>query len=205
LHLKKKAILAAEAQKKLVEVGKQTGRGNKKVGPNSAQPLGRVRSQIAKAADVGHDTVSRVEKIIAKAAAPVLEKLRKGETSINEAYTTIRYAEKEAAREERREENRAIIQKAESPAASVGKAKFSTIVIDPPWDWGDEGDVNQLGRAKPDYATMSCFLVSKGLAKLGKTFLPRPVCFPVSTMGNDPALFLALKRACGHRFSIFCL
>ena len=28
-------------------------------------------------------------------------------------------------------------------------------MIDPPWDWGDEGDINQLGRAKPDYATMS--------------------------------------------------
>ena len=33
-------------------------------------------------------------------------------------------------------------------------AKFSTIVIDPPWDWGDEGDVDQLGRARTDYATM---------------------------------------------------
>ena len=31
---------------------------------------------------------------------------------------------------------------------------FQTIVIDPPWDWGDEGDVNQLGRAKPEYHTM---------------------------------------------------
>ena len=31
---------------------------------------------------------------------------------------------------------------------------FQTIVIDPPWDWGDENDNNQFGRAKPDYATM---------------------------------------------------
>jgi hypothetical protein len=145
LHLKKKAILAAEARKNVIESGKQTGRGNKKVQENSPKPL-ETRLVIAKAANVSDQTVSRVEKIIAKAPAPVLEKLRKGETSINEAYTTIRYAEKEAAREERREENRAVIQKAESAVAIVGKAKFSTIVIDPPWDWGDEGDVNQLGR-----------------------------------------------------------
>jgi transcriptional regulator with XRE-family HTH domain len=102
-----------------VETGKQTGRGNKKVLPNSAKPLD-TRKEIAKAANVGSNTVTRVEKIIAKAPAPVLEKLRKGETSINEAYTAIRYAEKEAAREERREENRAIIQKAVRTRAHKG-------------------------------------------------------------------------------------
>jgi N6-adenosine-specific RNA methylase IME4 len=31
---------------------------------------------------------------------------------------------------------------------------FSVIVIDPPWDVADEGDVNQFGRANPRYATM---------------------------------------------------
>jgi hypothetical protein len=31
---------------------------------------------------------------------------------------------------------------------------FSTIVMDPPWDWGDEGDADQFGRARPRYATM---------------------------------------------------
>ena len=31
---------------------------------------------------------------------------------------------------------------------------FQTIVTDPPWDWSDEGDVNQFGRTKPEYATM---------------------------------------------------
>jgi N6-adenosine-specific RNA methylase IME4 len=36
----------------------------------------------------------------------------------------------------------------------VSGSRFATILIDPPWDWGDEGDVNQMGRAKPDYATM---------------------------------------------------
>lgn len=32
--------------------------------------------------------------------------------------------------------------------------KYRTIVIDPPWDWGDENDVSQMGRSVPEYATM---------------------------------------------------
>jgi N6-adenosine-specific RNA methylase IME4/transposase len=63
-----------------------------------------------------------------------------------------RRAEREQVREERRQAN------AEVAAATLDPikagARFATILIDPPWDWGDEGDVNQLGRAKPDYATM---------------------------------------------------
>lgn len=64
---------------------------------------------------------------------------------------------KEAAREARREENRQKIAAVPEPekAADVAAAKFATIVIDPPWDWGDEGDQDQLGRARPDYSTMS--------------------------------------------------
>lgn len=44
---------------------------------------------------------------------------------------------------------------------------FATILIDPPWDWDDEGDVNQLGRAKPQYATMPfAELVALPIAKV---------------------------------------
>lgn len=61
---------------------------------------------------------------------------------------------KEAARELRREENRTLIEQAPSPVIAARAARFATIVIDPPWDWGDEGDVDQLGRARPTYGTM---------------------------------------------------
>jgi N6-adenosine-specific RNA methylase IME4 len=63
---------------------------------------------------------------------------------------------KEKRRESRREENRAKVAGATTleEIAEVG-ARFATIVIDPPWDWGDEGDQDQLGRSRPDYATMS--------------------------------------------------
>ena len=62
---------------------------------------------------------------------------------------------KEEEREQRREENRQIITQARTIDEALGTAKFSTIVIDPPWDWGDEGDIDQFGRARPVYGTMS--------------------------------------------------
>lgn len=61
-------------------------------------------------------------------------------------------AEREAKREDERQENAEKIEALSTPLEAQGL--FQTIVIDPPWDWGDEGDVNQFGRAKPDYHTM---------------------------------------------------
>jgi N6-adenosine-specific RNA methylase IME4 len=59
---------------------------------------------------------------------------------------------KETKRQEKREKNKELI--TTNPKV-FPEQKFSTIVLDPPWDWGDEGDQDQLGRAKPTYSTMS--------------------------------------------------
>lgn len=64
----------------------------------------------------------------------------------------VKRAEKETRQEERRAENVAKVEELATPLDAQGL--FQTIVIDPPWDWGDEGDVNQFGRAKPEYSTM---------------------------------------------------
>ncbi len=61
---------------------------------------------------------------------------------------------KESKREARRNANRAKIARIAGDDVPID-VKFPTIVIDPPWDWGDEGDQDQLGRARPDYATMT--------------------------------------------------
>lgn len=82
------------------------------------------------------------------------EKVKAGEATI----TQIKRELKEEQREARREENRAKVAEVAEPTHEViteTGAKFATIVIDPPWDWGDEGDQDQLGRARPDYSTMS--------------------------------------------------
>lgn len=83
----------------------------------------------------------------------LFDKVKAGEKSIVQAKREI----KEQERETRRDENRKKIAAAPSPIEIVNAKhiKFPTIVIDPPWDWGDEGDQDQLGRARPDYGTMS--------------------------------------------------
>lgn len=58
---------------------------------------------------------------------------------------------REKKRQSKRTANAAKVAGAVKPEELMGK--FSCLLIDPPWDWGDEGDVNQLGRAKPDYAS----------------------------------------------------
>lgn len=91
---------------------------------------------------------AQAQDLIAKATPETVSRLAANEINLVQAQREV----KEQTREARREENRAIIQQA-SPIAEIN-ARFATIVIDPPWDWGDEGDVDQMGRARPDYATM---------------------------------------------------
>ena len=111
------------------------------------------------AADAGVDerTVRRAAKafeFVEKLAETEPEKakaIRDGKTKIVEAKRAV----KEAKREGRRRENSAKVAGVKPVNLVTAGAKFATIVIDPPWDWGDEGDVDQLGRAKPTYATMT--------------------------------------------------
>lgn len=58
---------------------------------------------------------------------------------------------KDMEREQARENNRELVERSE-PFPSDARA--ATTVIDPPWDWGDEGDVSQFGRGDPTYKTM---------------------------------------------------
>ena len=119
------------------------------------EPKHNTRVEIAKAAGVSTGQVGMAEQIIKK-APELWEKAKQGDVSISTAYQQIRRIEKEEQREARREENRAKVSEAQAPEDIIkSEAKFATIVIDPPWDWGDEGDQDQMGRARPDYATMS--------------------------------------------------
>ena len=68
------------------------------------------------------------------------------------AITDEKRAAVTAKREERRQANAAKIDTYATPLDATGL--FQTIVIDPPWDWGDEGDGDKYGRTMPDYATM---------------------------------------------------
>jgi N6-adenosine-specific RNA methylase IME4 len=109
---------------------------------------GKATEKAAEMFGINPRYVSDAKKI--KEEAPEeFEQIKAGKKKITEVKRKMR----EDQRERKRKQNAQAVRRAKSPRDLEGK--FSTIVIDPPWDWGDEGDVNQMGRAKPDYATMS--------------------------------------------------
>jgi N6-adenosine-specific RNA methylase IME4 len=115
-------------------------------GRSTAQKLGKQHG-------VSKATVERAGKF-----AEQVEKVPELKKAITENRPVLQVKRelKEQHREARRQENAAKIERADTPTRIVETAaRFATILIDPPWDWGDEGDNDQLGRAKPDYATMS--------------------------------------------------
>jgi N6-adenosine-specific RNA methylase IME4 len=91
------------------------------------QELGRVDDE---------EFEARLAKVIADGESP--------------AATRFARLEQDDRRERLREGNRELTLGIKPP-----KGPARTIVIDPPWDWGDEGDVDQFGRARPVYATQS--------------------------------------------------
>jgi N6-adenosine-specific RNA methylase IME4 len=124
----------------------------RKLGQND--PVCSTAESLAKRHGVSPATVKRAEKFYDE-----VEKTPELKKAVEEGRPVLRVKRelKEQAREARREENRQKIAAVPEPekAAAVAQAKYATIVIDPPWDWGDEGDQDQLGRARPDYSTMT--------------------------------------------------
>jgi N6-adenosine-specific RNA methylase IME4 len=155
LELGNKQDLLEIGKAKRVETLKQNASVLSQNDRTESVPTVNTRVEIAKAAGVSTGQVGMAEQIIKK-APELWEKAKQGDVSISSAYQQIRRIEKEEQREARREENRAKVAEAKAPEDIIkAEAKFATIVIDPPWDWGDEGDQDQMGRARPDYATMS--------------------------------------------------
>lgn len=62
---------------------------------------------------------------------------------------------KEKKKEKKRKENQELVDSAESIEELIGAGLMATIVIDPPWDFTEEGDVDVYGRTRPDYVQMS--------------------------------------------------
>ena len=110
--------------------------------PPSAVDAGKAREKAAAAVGVSPRYVQDAKKIASESPA-LADAVRSGEKTLTQAMREV----KEIRREQRRDDNRGLIAQAPEPHASA--AKFATIVIDPPWDWGDEGGTDQFGRARP--------------------------------------------------------
>jgi N6-adenosine-specific RNA methylase IME4 len=92
--------------------------------------------------------VSDAKKIAAQ-APELIPQIASGAMTIPEAKREL----KEQEREAKREANRELVEST-APIAAAPNVRYPVIVLDPPWDWGDEGDVDQFGRARPTYDTM---------------------------------------------------
>ena len=93
------------------------------------------RKELAKLANVSHDTIMRVKKIEATATPETIAAVRSGEKSINEAYKEIKAVEK---KEERIELITQQIEDIESGKLPELQGLYSVISIDPPWNYEGE-------------------------------------------------------------------
>lgn len=89
LALKLEEVFKAKAKQNQVEAGK-----NKVVQKSEQAPMERKAiTQVAKVANVSHDTIAKVKVIEAKAPEEVKQELKAGRMSINEAYKGIKKEE----------------------------------------------------------------------------------------------------------------
>ena len=105
------------------------------------------KKEIARQAGVSHDTIHKAKVIMDKAPEELKEQARRGEVSINQAYKTIRSAEKAEAKA-------AIVEKISNEPPPLPEGPFRVIVIDPPWPYESRA-VDPTHRARNPYTSMS--------------------------------------------------
>jgi N6-adenosine-specific RNA methylase IME4 len=101
--------------------------------------------EVAKIANVSHDTIAKVKVIEQNAAPEIKEKLSTGEISINQAYKDIK---KEEKKEERVNEIKQQIEAVESGELPELKGVFDIISFDPPWPY--EGESKEITTYDPN-------------------------------------------------------
>jgi phage N-6-adenine-methyltransferase len=90
LALRLKPVIAERAKEQQKQSGgdRKSAEYQETVMQKSAEPISPVttREELAKLANVSHDTIAKVEKIEKSAPEPIIEASRKGEISVNAAY-----------------------------------------------------------------------------------------------------------------------
>jgi len=102
-----------------------------------SEESGKALEKAAKSVGLGYGTVYKTKQILEKAPKELVEKVKKGDISIDRAFTKIQKAE--------RLEN--------NMATEWPKGKYRVIYADPPWQYGDER--SGFGGAVDHYNTMS--------------------------------------------------
>ncbi len=120
------------------------------VGENITRQLAVSFKDASKMMNVGLRSIERASEIKRKKPEEIMH-IESGKKRLGAVIREIQEDEADV----KRRKDKAKADKIKSPEELFKKIKFTTIVIDPPWDWNDEGDINQMGRAKPKYATIS--------------------------------------------------
>lgn len=145
LAQKKASILSERAKANQSAAGKQFGRGcdseiaSVQTDKSYPQPID-VRKETAQIAGVSTGTLARFERV-QKGKPELIEDIRRGEISINQAYQTVR-------REEKKDEVRQRIEEHAKEQTGVvdicdTKRKYNIIYADPPWRYWESGNKNQ--------------------------------------------------------------
>ena len=155
LALELESVFSQRAKEQQIEGGK-----NKVVQISEQAPMERKAiTQIAKVANVSHDTIAKVKLIQAQATPEVKAQLSTGEVSINQVYQDIKKEEKQEVIREKKKEYEQRIEKVSNNQFKVDIFntinKFRVIYADPAWSYNDKQDTPQLGGAAKHYDTMS--------------------------------------------------
>lgn len=107
LALELESVFSARAKENLSKAGQSySPKEGLQISAKVYEPID-TRQELAKVANVSHDTIAKVKVIEAKAPEEVKAKLSSGEVSINQAYQDIKKEEKQAELEKKKEEYKA--------------------------------------------------------------------------------------------------
>ena len=132
-----RSVLALQLEDVFREKAKEKEQFRKTTSQISDESLPEIstKKELAKIANVSHDTIAKVKKIEATATPEVKEKLNTGQMSINEAYKEIKKEEKKVERVELIQKQIEDIEEGLLPDL-VGL--FDVVSVDPPWPYEGE-------------------------------------------------------------------
>lgn len=112
------------------------------------------RDALGAMAGVSGKTYEHATAVLDNAPEEVVQAVRKGDISINKAYTDMKKAKKKAERKKAIEE--ATSKPKTSSHVDIFKTdkKYRVIYADPPWAYNDKQDTEKLGGAVKHYPTM---------------------------------------------------
>ena len=159
-----RSVLALQLEEVFKEKAREKQKEAGELKQKSAEAPIETRKELAKVANVSHDTIAKVKVIEAKAPEEIKAKLSTGEVSINQVYQDIKKEEKKEERDKKIEDVKA---KIESENLVTPNKKYHVIGIDPPWAYEEKGGFSssdydsESNRGAVDYPTMTVEQIKK--------------------------------------------